>query len=346
MIVSDLAAAACFAGMALVASSPGSAGRRSRSCRRSPRRRSGPPRAPRSRTSSRRTRSAGPNSLVAIGRNIGIMVGPAVGGILLAAVGAPWVFAINAASFVLSAALVVSVRASLRGRPIGRRTSIAGSGRASGSCSTSRCSDGSRSPGSCWSWGSGWRWSATCRWSRRVRRGVGRVRGDDRALGCRVDPRVPSRGAGSRAATEMRWLVLGTAFVACTRRRDRALAVVRARPGPERRLGSRPRGSRASPSRTCSSAERRTRSGAGSWAPSRVCSTVGWPSRSWRRRSCCPVVGSAGDVRDRRCGGGALGDRAAPAARRRRRSRPVEVDRRAPLSGRHGRARAARVLPG
>src|SRR6266540_1613849 len=51
------------------------------------------------------------NSLVAIGRNIGIMVGPAVGGILLAAVGAPWVFAINAASFAVSAALVVSVRA-------------------------------------------------------------------------------------------------------------------------------------------------------------------------------------------------------------------------------------------
>jgi MFS family permease len=39
------------------------------------------------------------------------MVGPAIGGILLAAAGAPWVFAINAVSFVLSAALVVSVRA-------------------------------------------------------------------------------------------------------------------------------------------------------------------------------------------------------------------------------------------
>jgi MFS family permease len=43
------------------------------------------------------------------------MVGPAIGGILLAAVGAPWVFGINAASFVVSAALVVSVRASFVG---------------------------------------------------------------------------------------------------------------------------------------------------------------------------------------------------------------------------------------
>ncbi|HET8526774.1 MAG TPA: MFS transporter [Actinomycetota bacterium] len=50
------------------------------------------------------------NSLIAVGRNLGIMLGPAVGGLLLAAAGAPAVFLINAASFVISALLVVSVR--------------------------------------------------------------------------------------------------------------------------------------------------------------------------------------------------------------------------------------------
>jgi MFS family permease len=50
------------------------------------------------------------NSLIAVGRNLGIMAGPAIGGLLLAAAGAPAVFLINAASFVISALLVVSVR--------------------------------------------------------------------------------------------------------------------------------------------------------------------------------------------------------------------------------------------
>jgi MFS family permease len=50
------------------------------------------------------------NSLVAVGRNLGIMLGPAIGGVLLAAVGASSVFLINAGSFVVSALLVVSVR--------------------------------------------------------------------------------------------------------------------------------------------------------------------------------------------------------------------------------------------
>lgn len=50
------------------------------------------------------------NSLIAVGRNLGIMLGPAIGGLLLAAAGAPAVFLINAASFVVSALLVVSVR--------------------------------------------------------------------------------------------------------------------------------------------------------------------------------------------------------------------------------------------
>lgn len=51
------------------------------------------------------------NSLVAVGRNVGIMAGPAIGGVLVAAVGAPAVFAINAASFIVSGSLVLSVRA-------------------------------------------------------------------------------------------------------------------------------------------------------------------------------------------------------------------------------------------
>jgi MFS family permease len=55
------------------------------------------------------------NSLVAIGRNIGITIGPAIGGVLLAAVGASWVFAINAISFVFSSSLIWSVRARFAG---------------------------------------------------------------------------------------------------------------------------------------------------------------------------------------------------------------------------------------
>jgi MFS family permease len=114
MIVSDLAAAVCFAGMALVASSPGPLVAIAFLSALSE--------APFWPASSAAIPNLVPqdqvswaNSLVAIGRNIGIMVGPAVGGILLAAVGAPSVFAINAASFVVSAALVVSVRASFVG---------------------------------------------------------------------------------------------------------------------------------------------------------------------------------------------------------------------------------------
>ena len=60
-------------------------------------------------------RVAWANSLVAIGRNIGITFGPVIGGVLLAAVGASWVFAINAISFVVSSSLIWSVRASFRG---------------------------------------------------------------------------------------------------------------------------------------------------------------------------------------------------------------------------------------
>jgi MFS family permease len=114
MIVSDLAAAACFAGMALVADSPGPLVLIAFLSALSE--------APFWPASSAAIPNLVPedqvswaNSLVAIGRNVGIMVGPALGGILLAAVGAPLVFAINAASFVLSAVLVVSVRATFVG---------------------------------------------------------------------------------------------------------------------------------------------------------------------------------------------------------------------------------------
>jgi MFS family permease len=51
------------------------------------------------------------NSLVAVGRNLGITVGPALGGVLLAAIGPSWVFGSNAVSFVVSAALIASVHA-------------------------------------------------------------------------------------------------------------------------------------------------------------------------------------------------------------------------------------------
>ena len=50
------------------------------------------------------------NGLLQVGGNAGIMVGPAIGGALLAAFGAGPVFAANAVSFVLSAALVATVR--------------------------------------------------------------------------------------------------------------------------------------------------------------------------------------------------------------------------------------------
>jgi MFS family permease len=50
------------------------------------------------------------NGLVQVGANAGIMLGPAVGGVLLAAVGAGMVFGLNALSFVLSALVVATVR--------------------------------------------------------------------------------------------------------------------------------------------------------------------------------------------------------------------------------------------
>jgi predicted MFS family arabinose efflux permease len=55
------------------------------------------------------------NGLVALGKNLGITLGPALGGVLLGVIGASSVFGVNAASFAVSAALVASVRARFSG---------------------------------------------------------------------------------------------------------------------------------------------------------------------------------------------------------------------------------------
>jgi predicted MFS family arabinose efflux permease len=51
------------------------------------------------------------NGLVSLGKNLGITVGPAIGGVLLPVIGSSWVFGVNAISFAISAALVATVRA-------------------------------------------------------------------------------------------------------------------------------------------------------------------------------------------------------------------------------------------
>ena len=56
------------------------------------------------------------NGTVAFGSSVGYVAGPAIGGLLVAAGGAAIVFALNAASFVVSAALVATVRGSFAGR--------------------------------------------------------------------------------------------------------------------------------------------------------------------------------------------------------------------------------------
>jgi len=55
------------------------------------------------------------NGTISFGRSLGFVVGPAAGGLLVAAAGVPAVFLINAGSFVLSAALVLTVRGSFAG---------------------------------------------------------------------------------------------------------------------------------------------------------------------------------------------------------------------------------------
>ena len=51
------------------------------------------------------------NGLVAIGRNLGHVLGPALGGLLVSALGSSWAFGLNALSFAFSAVLVLSVHA-------------------------------------------------------------------------------------------------------------------------------------------------------------------------------------------------------------------------------------------
>ncbi|MEX1047274.1 MAG: MFS transporter [Actinomycetota bacterium] len=55
------------------------------------------------------------NSMIQLGFNTGLMIGPAIGGALVAATGPRWVFVINAASFVISAGLMATVRRPFQG---------------------------------------------------------------------------------------------------------------------------------------------------------------------------------------------------------------------------------------
>jgi NRE family putative nickel resistance protein-like MFS transporter len=55
------------------------------------------------------------NSLLGMSRSAGITLGPALGGALLAIFSARWVFAINAASFVVSALIIATARAKFAG---------------------------------------------------------------------------------------------------------------------------------------------------------------------------------------------------------------------------------------
>ncbi|MGZ8571129.1 MAG: MFS transporter [Actinomycetota bacterium] len=54
------------------------------------------------------------NSLVTIGVHAGIAVGPVLGGLLLAGVGASWVFALNAVSFLVSLVITLTVHGSFQ----------------------------------------------------------------------------------------------------------------------------------------------------------------------------------------------------------------------------------------
>ena len=59
------------------------------------------------------------NGMVAMGRNTGILVGPLLGGLLVASIGAGAVFAANALTFLASAALVATLRGRFRTEPDG-----------------------------------------------------------------------------------------------------------------------------------------------------------------------------------------------------------------------------------
>lgn len=55
------------------------------------------------------------NGLVALGRNAGILVGPILGGVLVASIGSGTVFMFNAATFLVSAAIIATVRGRFSG---------------------------------------------------------------------------------------------------------------------------------------------------------------------------------------------------------------------------------------
>jgi MFS family permease len=61
---------------------------------------------------------AGANSLIGVGRNAGIMLGPVIGGLLVASLGASWVVALKGLTVLVSVALTISVRGDYRERAI------------------------------------------------------------------------------------------------------------------------------------------------------------------------------------------------------------------------------------
>ena len=73
------------------------------------------------------------NSIIAMGKNLGMLCGPLLGGLLVATVGAQAAFVGNAATFLVSAALVATIRVPLQGRARRRRPSTAASWPASAS---------------------------------------------------------------------------------------------------------------------------------------------------------------------------------------------------------------------
>ena len=145
------------------------------------------------------------NSLVAVGRNLGIMLGPAIGGLLLAAAGAPAVFLVNAVSFVFGRAR--RVRACPRFRRPRRRGGRGGCGRVHLLCREPCCCGWRSVVGS----SSGRMAMSRTPAGRCSTRAPARSR-DDRALG-RGPISVAARPEAA-PANEARWLVIGTALVA------------------------------------------------------------------------------------------------------------------------------------